>query len=173
MSLRGKTKKLTFMGLMLALIVVLISIERMLPPLPMMPPQFGKVGLSNIIVMYMFFFIGKKEAFFIAALKALFNLLLRGPIAALLSLSGGLFSIVIIFILYCVFKNKISYVSLSVAGALGHNIAQLFVACVLMQDWMLFTFYFPILLIAGAIVGTATGMSLKIIIPVFKKIHRG
>jgi heptaprenyl diphosphate synthase len=161
------------MGTMLSLAVILIFLERMLPPLPMLPPQFSKIGLSNVIVMYIFFFVGKKEAFAMGALKAFFNLLLRGPIAGLLSLCGGLFSIAVMYLLWRLFKDRVSYISLSVAGAVGHNTAQLFAACLLLQNWALFMFYLPILLIAGAIFGTVTGLSLRVIMPVFKKIHGG
>ena len=167
------TKKLTFLGIMLAMVLVLTIIESALPPLPMLPPQFGRIGLPNVIIMYVLFFAGKKEAVTLAVSKAAFGLIMRGPVAGLLSLSGGLLSVIIICILWWMFKDKISYVALSIAGAIGHNIGQLFVACLLLQDWRLFAFYFPVLLISGTIFGTFTGIFLKIIMPVFSKLHRG
>ena len=167
------TRKLAFLGLMFALMLILAVVERMLPPFPMLPPQFGRIGLSNVIVMYVIFFVGKKEAFVIAVLKAAFNLLMRGFVAGLLSLAGGLLSVIVIVIFWWVFRNKISYISLSIAGAIGHNIGQLFVACIMMQNWRLFVFYLPALLITGAIFGTVTGIFLKIIMPIFNEMHRG
>ena len=172
MSQTYSTKKLAFLGLMLAIMIILIMVERMLPPLPMLPPQFGKIGLANVIVMYIFFFMSRKEAFMMVILKALFNALLRGPIAGFPSLVGGVLSISFILILCWIFKDKISYVALSIAGAIGHNIGQLAAACVLSQSWILFVAYFPIILIAGAIFGTVTGIFLKIIMPVFERIYR-
>ena len=157
---------------MLAMILILVLIERTLPSLPMLPPQFSKIGLSNVIVMYVVFFVGKKEAVVMAVSKAVFGFALRGPVAGLLSLSGGLLSVIIICIFWWIFKDRISYIALSIAGAIGHNIGQIFAACLLMQDWRLFTFYFPILLITGTIFGTITGIFLKIIMPVFGKIYR-
>lgn len=166
------TKKVAFLGLMLAIVLILITIERMLPPFPMLPPQFGRIGLSNVIVMYLIFFTGKKEAFTMAVLKAMFNFLMRGPTAGLLSLSGGLLSIIFILALWWIFKDRISYVALSIAGAVAHNIGQLAAACIMMQNWLLFIGYFPILLISGAVFGTVTGVFLKIIMPVFDRIYR-
>ena len=166
------TKKLAFLGLMLALIIILVMVERMMPPLPMLPPQFGRLGLSNVIVMYVFFFMGKKEAFMMAVLKAVFNFLIRGPMAGLLSLSGGLLSVLFILILWWIFKDKISYVALSIAGAIGHNIGQLAAACVILQTWVLFMAYFPVLLILGAVLGTITGIFLKVVMPIFNRIYK-
>jgi len=166
------TRKLTFLGIMLAMALILVFIERTLPPLPMMPPQFSRIGLSNIIVMYVVFFVGKKEAVVMAVSKAVFAFILRGPVAGLLSLSGGLVSVIIICTLWWIFKDRISYIAFSIAGAIGHNIGQLSAACLLLQDWRLFTFYFPVLLITGTIFGTITGVFLKIIMPVFGKIYR-
>ena len=166
------TKKIAFLGLMLAIALILALIERMFPSFPMLPPQFGRIGLSNVIVMYLVFFMGKKEAITVAFLKSLFVVLIRGPLAGLLSLSGGLLSVFLILLLWWVFKDKISYVALSIAGAIGHNVGQLVVFGLIMQEWRLFIIYLPILLITGAIFGTVTGIFLKIIMPIFNRIYR-
>ena len=50
------TKKLAFLSIMIAIIMVLVVVEGMLPPLPMLPPQFGRIGHSNVIIMYLFFY---------------------------------------------------------------------------------------------------------------------
>lgn len=170
--MKYSAKKTALLGFMLALALILTIIERMLPFWPFLPPQFGRIGLSNVIVMYLLFFMDKKEAVIVAILKSIFNLLMRGPIAGLLSLSGGLLSIFFILILLWIFKNKQAYVPLSVFGAIGHNIGQLIVACLIMQNWLLFVGYFPILLMAGAVFGTATGILLKIIMPTFNRMYR-
>ncbi|MCL1878766.1 MAG: Gx transporter family protein [Defluviitaleaceae bacterium] len=162
------TRKLAFMGIMLAAVLVLSVVESMLQ-LPFLPPQFGRVGVSNVVIMYLAFFVGKKEAALMVCLKALFSLLTRGFIAGLLSLSGGLFSIFVIFALWWIIKKEKSYVALSISGAIAHNIGQLFVACILLGHWGLFVFYFPVLLITGTIFGTITAIFLKILITRLEK----
>lgn len=164
------TKKIAFLGLMLALIIVLMIIERMIPPLPFLPPHF-KLGLSNIIVMYSLFFIGKKDVFLLVALKASFNAMMRGPLGGVLSLSGGLLSVAVIVLISLIFKNKVSYVALSIAGAIFHNLGQIAVMAVYLQSPILLQFYLPIILIAGTILGTITGVSLKTIMPIFHRMH--
>lgn len=158
-------KKIAFLGLMLALIIILTLVERAFPPWPMLPPQFGRIGLANVIVMYTLLFCSKKEAIFMAILKALFNMLIRGPVAGLLSLSGGLLSVLVMILLMPLIRKPkrlvgFSEVSLSIAGAIGHNIGQLAIAALIMQNRHLFIFYLPILLIAGTVFGMVTGMIL-------------
>ena len=167
-------KKIAFLSLMLGFIFVLAVLEYMLPPLfPMLPPQFSRIGLSNVIVMYIVFFVGKKEAVMMVVLKALFGLLLRGPMAGLLSLAGGLLSFCFILLLLWIFRDNISYIALSISGAIGHNLGQLTVACLILQNWNLFVFYFPILLLSGILFGSVTGIFLKVLLPVFRKMQNG
>ena len=163
------TKKIAFLGIMLAIMLILVVVERAL--VTVMPPQFGGIGLSNIIIMYLLFFIGKKEAITMAILKSVFNFLIRGPIASLLSLSGGLLSVFVILAFRGIFKDRASFVALSISGAVAHNLGQLVVACLIMQNWRLFYAFFPFLLIAGAIFGTVTGISLKVLMPIFDRIY--
>ena len=169
---KTSTKKIAFLGLMLALIIVLLMIERALPPLPI-PPGHFKLGLSNVIVMYTLFFFGKKEAFTLAVLKAFFNVLMRGVLGGAFSLSGGLLSVAAIVFFGCISRNKASYVALSIGGAVFHNIGQLVVAGVVLQNWMLPVVYFPILLVTGTVLGTVTGILLNMILPIFQRIYHG
>lgn len=166
-----RSKKIALMGLMLAMVIVLLWIERMLPPLPILPPNF-KLGLSNIIVMYILFFIGRKEAITLVVLKAFFNMMIRGPIGGLLSLSGGIASILIIILMMWIFKEKVSYTVLSIAGAIFHNIGQLIVISLLFQNFLLLTLYLPMLLVVGTISGTLTGIVLKVLLPAFERLHK-
>ena len=164
------TKKIAFLGLMLAVIVVLLTVERMLPPLPFFPPNF-KLGISNIIVMFAIFFVGTEEAVILGVLKSFFNVLMRGVVGGLLSLVGGMLSIVGIAIFMWISRRKMSVVSLSIIGAILHNIGQLFVAILILRSPQLFMLYLPVLIVAGVILGTLTGISTKIIMPVLGKLY--
>jgi len=165
-----QAKKIAFLGMMLALIIVLLWLERMLPPLPALPPNM-KLGLSNIVVMFCLLFIGKKEAISLVFFKALFNMFMRGPIGGLLSLSGGFLSIFAVILVIWITKNKASYILLGIVGALFHNVGQLIAFCIFMRTWLLFIFYSPVLLIAGTILGIVTGTLLKVSLPALQKAH--
>ena len=165
---RFGTKKIAFLGLMLALIIVLVWVERMLPPLPLLPPNM-KLGISNIVIMFSLFFVGKREGFLLVVLKAFFNMLMRGPVGGFLSLSGGLLSVLAIVFVVWLFGEKASYIALGIVGAIAHNAGQLLAFCTLMQNFRLFLFYSPVLLVAGTILGILTGTLLRVVLPALQK----
>ena len=164
-----RTQMIVKMAMMLAMIVVLSYLEHMLPPLPFLPPNV-RLGLSNIVTMYTIFFLGRRYAFLLAVLKSGFVGITRGVIAGMLSLSGGLFSIAVVIILLILFPDKITYLLLSIAGAVAHNFAQIVIASMIMST-ALISFYWPVLIISGVIIGTVTGSLLRIVMPLMHRIY--
>ncbi|HEY5585404.1 MAG TPA: Gx transporter family protein [Ruminiclostridium sp.] len=163
-----KTKLLVLTALLFAIALVLSVVENSFPTISLPAPGV-KLGLSNIAVMYALFFLGKKQAFTIAILKALFVFITRGPIAGLLSFSGGILSLVIMSLLILIFKDKISYFVLSIFGSIFHNVGQ-FITISFIYTNMYLWFYLPFLLIAGVIAGMATSTLLRFILPAFKRL---
>lgn len=161
-----KTKKIVFLGIMLAMIITLTALEHMLPPIPLLPPNV-RLGLSNIVTMYCVFFVGRVSAVTLNVLKSLFVLLTRGIVAGVLSLCGGLLSILLIILLASVFREKISYAAVSVAGAIAHNIGQYAAVSVILAAP--FVYYLPVLLVSGVVMGLLTGTMLRALLPVLRK----
>ena len=156
---------------MLAIIAILSAIEHiLLPPLPFLPPNM-KLGLSNIIVMYCVFFVCKTQAAALNIAKSMFVLLMRGPFAAALSFCGGILSISIIILLIKIFKERVSYTAVSVTGAIAHNIGQFAAVSVIINSPYII-YYLPVLLISGVILGSITGLLLRIIMPAFNNIYK-
>ncbi|MDR1532503.1 MAG: Gx transporter family protein [Clostridiales bacterium] len=164
----GKVKRIAFLGLMQALILILAVLEHMLPPLPFMPPGV-RIGLANVVVMYVLFFVGGKEAFALNIVKSGFVFLTRGAVAAALSFSGGVLSLCVLLLLVKLAKARASYIMLSVASAIAHNIGQMLVFMVITRTPAI-VYYLPFLLIFGVILGIITGVILKIL---FNKIRGG
>ncbi|MCL2665296.1 MAG: Gx transporter family protein [Defluviitaleaceae bacterium] len=166
-------KKITLTGILLAMTVALAAFEHTLPPVPFFPPG-AKLGLSNIVVMYGVFFCGRADAVFLAAGKAAFVFVIRGTVASLLSFCGGFLSVGIIILLVVIFGKKISYIAVSVAGALAHNIGQL-AACAALLRTAGLIFYLPLLTVFGVFTGAATGLLLGFLCNALKKInlHKG
>lgn len=162
-----KTRMLVLTGLLFAVSLVLAVLENMIP-MPIAVPGV-KFGLSNIVVMYALFFVGTKQAYGIAVLKALFVTITRGMVAGALSLSGGLLAITIMLIILTVSKRKASYSITSIAGAISHNIGQ-FIVISLIYTGTNVWFYFPVLIISGLIAGLLTAGLLRIILPAVKKL---
>ena len=161
-----KTRLLVLTGLMLAVAIVLSVVENMLPPLPIPVPGV-KFGLSNIAVMYALFFHGKKQAFTIALLKSVFVFATRGMIASLLSLAGGILSLVVMITLLAIFGKRISYLMISLFGAVAHNLGQFLVITLLYTDLAILG-YLPLLMVSGILAGIATATLLKFILPAFR-----
>jgi len=161
-------KRIAYTGLMMALVAALSFLEHvLLPPFPGLPPG-ASIGLTNILIMYFVFFSGWRWALTVAVHKAGMAFLLRGATAGLLSLCGGLLSLLVILCLLAVFKERISYAAISVSGAVAHNLGQLCVVAIIYATPSVFG-YLPLLVISGVAAGTATGVMLRILIPVLKR----
>ena len=164
----NKTQMLVLTSLIFAAALVLAIVENMLPPLPIAVPGV-KFGLSNIAVMYALFFLGRKQAYTIGILKSVFVFATRGGIAGLLSLSGGILSITVMILLMFLFRSRITYLILSIFGAVFHNVGQFIVISVIYTGMNMWA-YFPVLLISGLAAGIVTSTLLKFIMPAFNRL---
>lgn len=154
------------MGMLLCLAIVLSFVEGMIPPLPALPPGV-KLGLSNIVVIYCLFFLNGKSACGVAVLKSLFVLLIRGVSAGFLSLCGGLLSVIVMLI--AIRPKKLSYLILSILGAVSHNVGQIAAASILFKSATVF-YYLPILIVSGVLMGSVTAALMKVLLPALKRI---
>jgi heptaprenyl diphosphate synthase len=164
-----KIYKIAYMGILFATSLVFSFLESLIPFDGILPPG-AKLGLSNIITMYSLFFLGVPSAFLVAVLKSFFVFLMRGSTAFFLSFAGGVISVLVMSVLFYVFKIK-SYYILSIFGAVFHNIGQLLASTIVLMNIKVL-FYFPILLISGIIMGVITALVLKNILPFVKKISK-
>ncbi len=147
-----KAKFVAKAGLMLAITLMLNALDSSFSAfLP-----FGvRLGLSNVAVLVTCVIINLPTAFVIILLKSVFIFATRGAFAAATSLGGGLFSFAVTALLL-VLTNR-SYVFISVASALTHSLAQIFVAILLTQSF--FTIYYlPVLLATSVATGVFTGI---------------
>lgn len=159
--------QMVLMGLLFAAAIVLSLVEDAIQ-LPMPAPGV-KLGLSNIVIMYALFFLGFKDAFLLALLKSMFIFITRGYIAAIISLSGGFGSVLVMFMFLIIFKDKISYLIISIAGSIFHNLGQL-LAVSLIYTNLLFLPYLPVLMVFGVIAGAATATLLRVVLPALDKL---
>ena len=167
---KKKSLEVARLGILFSIAIALAAAEQALPALPLLPPG-AKVGISHIVVMYCLFFLGKKQAILLAALKAVFVLTTRGPLAASLSFSGAALSLAALMLLLFLFP-KISCVAASVTGAVLHNVGQLAVYSMIARVNML-AFYLPFLILSGVAAGTLTGALLYKTSPFINKFYGG
>ena len=158
----SKTHEIALSGLLFALAMALSFVEgtQVIPGL--MPGM--KLGLANIVVMYALFFMGGKQALVLDLLKALFVFLVSGWTAGFLSLCGGLFSLLVMWVLYDHFPVQPTWFIRSVCGALAHNVGQLLGASVILSSAMSL-YYAPVMLVFGLIMGSLTSITLRALLP--------
>jgi heptaprenyl diphosphate synthase len=164
----NQTQMLVLTSLIFAAALVLAIVENILPPLPIAVPGV-KFGLSNIAVMYALFFLGRRQAYTIGILKSVFVFVTRGGITGLLSFSGGILSITVMILLMAVFRDRITYLIVSIFGAGFHNIGQFIVISVIYTGMNMWA-YLPVLLISGLAAGIVTSTLLRFIMPAFNRL---
>lgn len=86
-----------------------------------------------------------------------------------MSLAGGLCSVTVMLLLLKLKKLDASYAVLSIAGAVFHNVGQLVMSYFLINSSFVY-YYLPVMVISGIIMGLATGVVLKVILPYMKKL---
>lgn len=163
-----KASKVSLMGLLFALAMAFSYLESMLVIPGLLPGM--RLGLSNLVTMYCLFFLGKRAGYIMAVMKAVFVVLTRGFVAGMLSLSGGIFSVTAIVLVDFLSKHSLHYITLSVIGAIFHNIGQLILARYLTSVFLYY--YIPVLLVTGLVVGIITGKLFVWIIPYIPKRYR-
>ncbi len=160
-----RTKKIAYLGVFLALALILSYVESLIPFYFGIPGV--KLGLTNLIVVVMLYCTGAKEAFGVSVARILLAGFLFGNLFSILySLAGGILS----FAVMCAVKRtkKFHIVSVSVAGGISHNIGQLLAAAFVVQTYDIF-YYMPFLLIAGVATGFVIGMLAQEFILRFEK----
>ncbi len=159
----GKAYTVALTGLLFALCIALSWLESIITPFFGLMPGI-KLGLSNICVMYALLFLHPAEALTLVLLKSGFAFLTRGATAGILSLSGGLLSLLVLWLLLVIPLPVTDYI-FSVSGALAHNIGQMLAASLLLSTPSLVLSMAPILLLAGLVVGMGTAVLSRAVFP--------
>ncbi len=149
-----KTKKVAFLGMCIALSMILSFVESQIPPLVAVPGV--KVGLPNLVMVFMLYKIGAKETAIVSILRViLVGILFGTPLSMIYSLVGAALSLIGMILLKK--TNLFAPVTVSVAGGILHNIGQIATACLVMETAQI-AYYLPVLLISGTIAGIIIGI---------------
>lgn len=146
-------RRLTLMGVLVALSFILSYLESLIPPFTGIPGV--KPGLANITVMYAIYAIGWKEALILGIVRTVLSgLTFSGMFSMMYSLAGSLLSIAVMLMLKK--ASRFSLVAVSIAGGVAHNIGQILVAIAVTGTAVLY--YLPILIISGLLAGCLVGI---------------
>lgn len=152
-------KKLTQLAMLTSLGLALHIIEAGIPnPLIGIAPG-AKLGLANIIGLITLVIFGFKYALTVNLLRCILGGLASGAVTSMIySLAGAFISTILMWFIYQYFKKYFSLVGVSVFGALGHNIAQLTVASLIISNAKIFT-YLPIMMFVSIFTGIFIGIT--------------
>lgn len=155
----NKTKRMVLLSILVAIALVIYLIEAQIPVLF---PGI-KLGLANSISLVALILLGWKEAFLIMVLRTLLGSMFGGSLSAFMfSIAGGVLSNLVMVLLYKCFKNSIGIPTISVCGAVFHNIGQLLVASFIVQDLRIYI-YLPVLLVSAIVTGYFIGILASIL----------
>ncbi len=161
-----KTKKLTFMALLLAIALTLFVVEAHLPPI--VPVQGVKLGLANIVTLLAIVWLGRREAAVLLIMRIVLGSIFTGQaVSFIYSLCGGLLCLLVMCAAFGFMGTRRLWV-ISVFGAIAHNIGQIGAAVFMTSTWRI-VYYLPVLLISAVLTGTFTGLTAQLLT---KYIHK-
>lgn len=152
----NNTFRIIILGLFVAQSLVLYIVEGMLP-VPFIAPG-AKLGLANLItVIALYALPHKRDVCLILLLRIILSTAFAGGINAFLySVSGAAFSLGGMMLLK--HTGKFSLIGVSAAGGIFHNLGQLIIACIVVENIKLML-YLPILAVAGVGTGILIGIT--------------
>ena len=162
-----KTKKVAMLGLTIALAMIMSYIEALVP-LSFAVPGI-KMGLANIVIIFVLYKIGTKEAILVSLIRViLVSLLFSNVMAMAYSIAGAVLSLSVMWILKK--TDKFSFVGVSIAGGIMHNVGQIIMAVILLGTEQI-VLYLPVLIITGTVTGVVIGIVSGLVINRFKTIR--
>jgi len=162
-------KKIAALGVLTAAALCIFVIESAVPPLLIIPIPGIKLGLANIITLFILFSDGfkTKDAALVLVARILLGTFITGSGAALLYASaGGAMAFLAVAVLGKLLGREL-IPAVSAAGAAAHNIGQIAAAAAIYgrSAW----FYLPALIFGGIISGLLTGIAAAIILKRIKR----
>lgn len=155
------------LGLTIALAMIMSYIE-VLVPLSFAVPGI-KMGLANIVIIFVLYKFGIKEAALVSLIRViLVSLLFSNVMAMWYSLAGAVLSLSVMWVLKKI--DKFSVMGVSVAGGVMHNVGQIIMAIILLGAEQI-AIYLPVLIITGTVTGIVIGIVSGLVINRFKNIR--
>lgn len=151
----SNVKRLTFLGLCATVALLLSYVEFLLPPLLVAVPGI-KLGLPNVIIIFLLYRLGMRGALTVSMLRLLISSILFGSAMTFAySLAGALLSLLVMGILKK--TDLFSMTVVSIAGGISHNLGQILVAMLLLNTPQI-GYYMLVLTVTGTLSGCLIGL---------------
>ena len=157
--------RVAYAAVFIALALIFSYVETLIPINFAVPGI--KLGLANLVIMVGLFLMPAGEVLLISVTRILLVGFLFGNGASIMySLAGGLLSFAVMLLLLKL--TRLSILGISIIGGTAHNIGQLIVAALVVQNIKM-VYYLPVLLAAGVVTGALIGILAGRIVPVLRR----
>ena len=161
------TKDITRLSLFIAIDLTIFVLENQIP----IPIAGVKLGLANIVTLYLIHQYSVKEALFVLIVRIFLGSIFAGQmISFAYSLVGGLLSLGVMWLANKLQKGDNIWFT-SVLGGIFHNIGQIIVAIILLGSINVI-YYLSILGVCGIITGLFNGLIVQIFIKSINNINK-
>ncbi len=149
-----KTRKIAYLGLLIALAFIFSYVESLIPVHSGIPG--AKLGLANLVIIVALYTLNDGDAFLLSMIRIVLTGFTFGSMAAMLySLAGGIMSLLVM--VAAKRTKRLTLTGVSVLGGIFHNVGQILMAIVVLDTPSL-VYYLPVLLLAGSLSGVAIGV---------------
>ena len=156
-----KNKKLTVLSLLTAVALIIFIVEAQIPDL--IPVPGVKLGLSNIVTMFVVWVIGPRDAVAVLLARIFLGAAFSGNFSSLFySLGGGALAILTTIGLKYVLQENQIWIA-GCLSALAHSVGQMAVALLITQTYTVIL-YLPVMLACSIFTGIFTGLCAQILV---------
>lgn len=162
-------RKLTNLSMLLAFSVVLNIFESFIPIFGNIIPG-AKLGLANVVVLFVIYMYGFKDAITLSILRVILAGILRTGLFNIVfcfSLGGSILSVIAMSLVHKF--TKLSVVGVSIIGSIFHSIGQIVIAIFFLNTPNII-FYLPYLLLLSVPTGIIIGMITRQILTFYNKV---
>lgn len=141
-------------GMFVSVALVISYIESLIPIA--VPVPGIKIGLANIVIVWILYTLHGKAAFLISLIRVLLAGFLFGSLFSIaFAMSGAMLSLLVMILLKK--TTRFSIIGVSIAGGVAHNVGQILAAMVVVENLHM-VYYLPVLLVSGVIAGILVGI---------------
>ncbi len=156
-----QTVKITNIAMLLSFAVVIHFVEFLIPiPIPI---PGAKIGLANIITLLTLLIFGFRSGLIVAVGKSLLGSFFTGSFLGFgfwLSITAATVSCIAMALFIPLSRRGyITVISVSIIGAVMHNLTQLTMGSIIMQNIILLRGYLPLLILVAIPTGFFTGLA--------------
>ena len=160
--------RITRLALLTAIALTIFMAEAQLPVIPV---PGVKLGLANIVTVYVIFAMGPWDALLVLSARVFLGAVFSGqPMTLIYSAAGGFLSWCVLCLLRKLLTEKQIWLASPVAAIL-HNIGQLLAAAAVLRSWSVLA-WLPYLVIAAVLAGLFTGVAAQALLKRLERIPK-